>query len=296
MPSGSGGRARLLPVLERKQMIIEKPRDDYHADYSAISSTMLKDSIEDLGLYHGRYISRELDPKKENKAMEIGSIIHAVALESKPLRSIVALYPDECLNKVGSVVAARAKAFRQANPEYRYFLKRREYQQVRDAINALRGHKYYDLIDLDEMVREKPIYFDCPITGLNCRCMPDFWIQRGNKAFVFDLKISTYALDFGKAINDFRYWVQQCHYTNGVLSLDGIDDVEYSFLAHTPEPPFHTTLTEIDPYSLFDCQHAYASAMRRLKTAIDENDWLHEREKEIYRHKVSRRSFSNLAS
>lgn len=54
----------------------------YHA-HPALSHSQLEDFITSPGLYYGRHISKEIPPFEDTEATEIGSAMHAVALEGR---------------------------------------------------------------------------------------------------------------------------------------------------------------------------------------------------------------------
>jgi len=263
--------------------LILTDRDAYHQQFDKISNTMLRTFIDDPWLFYLRYIDRS-KTFTPTKAMEFGSIVHAVALEQRPLRSVVGIYPKQLLSKVGAITRS-CKEFASQNPDYRYWVKPAQFETLKMCINDLRCNEFYtELIDRDDMIRELPLYFEHDKTGMQCRCMPDFYRVDGARAFVFDLKVTSDSLDFGKKINQFRYWTQACHYSEGVIyNHPDVETVEYYFLAHSPEEPFHSTMWQIDG----NCQAAYDHWMRKLAEAIAMEDFRHDAEKQINKHSVS---------
>jgi hypothetical protein len=70
---------------------------DYHDQIDIVSASMLKLLRNDPVEYYDTYV--EPDPKKRRHRpstvrMDVGSIVHDVALDDKPLRSIVGVYPE----------------------------------------------------------------------------------------------------------------------------------------------------------------------------------------------------------
>lgn len=55
---------------------------EYHAHH-ALSHSQIEDFLKSPGLYYGRHVTRELPPSVDTEATEIGSAMHAVALEGR---------------------------------------------------------------------------------------------------------------------------------------------------------------------------------------------------------------------
>ena len=82
--------------------------DEYHADFSRVSKTMLNDYIESPLDYYCYYVARSLE-KPKFKATTVGSIVHDVLLEGHNLAETVAIYPDSLMNKSGGLVTSKSK-------------------------------------------------------------------------------------------------------------------------------------------------------------------------------------------
>lgn len=68
------------------------PNDQYHADRTHISSTVLKTAIKDPLLYYKQYVLGEKIPIKFQSALDLGSLIHAMVLEPHTVATDFAMW------------------------------------------------------------------------------------------------------------------------------------------------------------------------------------------------------------
>lgn len=332
--------------------MIQKPqnkklgKDEYHKMIDHVSASMLKQLAADPTVYHDTYVSQEVPPKGQTRAMEIGSILHEALLDEKPLRSIVGIYPDynedydtikgltgpkrdkltdkqlktfagilgcsvdelktakggaelnalkancpeNCLTSKGGLNGKAAERFRQANPEYRYFLKRAgsldqgktpSYEKVKAAMAAVRSSDYYQILESKHVLKEQEIFWETD--GLKKRACPDFLFVDKQRDFaqVWDMKVTEKALSYSRDMVTMRNWIQQAHYSEGIREVYGVSEVKFTFLAVMPVYPFHGCEYEFRQIDISDIETDYYGLIEELKTRTMENDWLPDQVKNV---------------
>lgn len=213
----------------------------YHSDFSHISTTMLKLWLKSRVEYYRTFITGDMTPRKASKVMQLGTIGHAIAAEGKKLHNLAVVYPDDCLNKAGGLIPAKAAAFR-AECEGMVCLKRDEYDDIRCAVDVIFGDA--NLRKLIELATYKEKPFFTKLEGLPVKCKPDLVCELDDSVSIFDLKFSS-EIDprsFKRSSRSFGYAWQDAHYSAILRELTG-KPVSFKFICIETKYPFR-----IQPY------------------------------------------------
>lgn len=224
--------------------------------------------------------------------------VFASAKGGKELKAVLANAPKNVITSAGGINSKEAEAYREGKPEYKYWLKRSGgtlkspcFETVKQAVSAVRDSDYYQILESDRVIKEKPIYWTCRHTGRKMRCCPDFLLidaERG-MAFVWDLKITQLTLKFDKQMHSLGYWIQQQHYSEGVLAeypeISQLNNVIYTFLAASPVYPYHVLEYQYQTtgggYAEgHDMDIAYQELLRDLAWCEETDDFTHPKAKE----------------
>ena len=245
------------------------PIKDYHACRTHVSRGMLADLHQRPRLFEGRYITGTLPQKKPTREMQLGTAIHALALEG---RSIGLVPPDSVLAKNGA---------RSTNAYYEWeetiersgciSVKADEYETICRASAALVAHLKQQGIDPEKGIVEKPIYWE-RADGVACRAMPDLIV---NPRLSLDVKTTSDLSDraiSSACFGDFAYWLQVVHYLEGIKETYGWD-ANFVFVFVETERPYG-----VRAYSLSADDHAWAFDKRErliedLKRRTETGDW-----------------------
>lgn len=245
------------------------PTKDYHACRTHVSRGMLADLAQRPRLFEGRYITGELPQKKPTREMQIGTAIHALALEG---RSIGLVPPDSVLAKNGA---------RSTNAYYEWeetielsgciSVKSDEYETINRASAALVAHLNKQGIDPAKGVVEKPIYWE-RADGMACRAMPDLIV---NPRLCLDVKTTGDISDSGinsSCFGDFAYWMQPPQYLEGIQQTYDYECAFVFVFVETAKP------YGIREYALTLDDQVWASNKRErliedLKRRTDSGDW-----------------------
>lgn len=239
-------------------------------------STFIKSPYE----YYRYYVKQDTPTPEPKKQMLIGSAAHAVLLEKLMFSEVVAVYDDDCYKRDGktkelldSLNPKPAQAFREMNAG-KICLKDSEAEQVFNIVQAVQQHDLGRILDDPAAQFEQEIYWTCPMTGIGCRCCPDFHIDMGDHVLCYDLKITEqiYPQPFNKVANRFGYWLQEQHYGAGIVSKYD-KPVVFKFWAVEAGGFLRVVPYEYDTASRENARQAYELAMAKLKSAYDNDLW-----------------------
>lgn len=246
--------------------------DDYHSDFSSVSKTMLNMYLESREDYYLTYITRQMQPKQPKQPMLIGTVLHAMLLEDKPLDSLVLCYPDSCLKSNGDLNGKPAKAFREDNPGVICF-KQEDYQRIAEAAEAvMKRHDSLRRAIRSAIAREAR--FDATIKGLPCKCKPDVVLDQGNIMVAYDLKCqeSVHPNSFKRSARNIRYWLQDAHYSAVLREYFG-KPVAFRFCCLETKFPYRVQWYWYDASSRETARDEHKRILTELKECYDTDVW-----------------------
>ena len=178
---------------------------DYHAD-PAISKSQLDLVRRAPGLLEW---SRNA-PRGVSDAADIGNAAHCMLLEPAEFadRFIVAPKFDRRTNQG----KADAAAF-EADCAGKTILSDDDWDKLQHMRDSVMAHPdAASLLSLKGLA-EHSVWWTDPITGVQCRARPDWWIK--DHRIMVDVKTADKAADFHWSVRDYRYDVQQAFYSDG---------------------------------------------------------------------------------
>jgi hypothetical protein len=214
---------------------------DYHSDYSATGSSMLKVFLDSRVEYKLRFVDRTLPSPIPSGEMDFGSIMHRVLLERNCLDDIVAVYADDCFKSDGALNPKPAAAFRDEQ-QPKICVKQEMWDRLRAALSACRG------TIVEELCRDRRAIFEERVDGqildVPCKCKPDIRIDETEIVRLYDLKFVSqiYPASFRRLGVRLRYWLQDAHYCR--IIGDKTDKlIKFTFIAIENHPPYR-----VQPY------------------------------------------------
>ena len=192
---------------------VRMPEHEYHADYSALSNSMLKAYCESPQGFEATYISKTVPPMESTRDMAIGSLTHAMVLEPGTVDLNCRTIPTYALaggrirrGKVWEEWSERNKGYAlYTADEWRLA------ERMAQAVKSTAG-KLVDASGYCEIV----LYWTCPRTGIRCKARIDKLFLQTTGALVMDLKTTGSMERFPYIFNRLRYWLQEAHYSEGV--------------------------------------------------------------------------------
>lgn len=253
----------------------------YHNDYDSVSKTMLS-CFHSSPCEFDRYYVSKVERPPQPKAAVVGSICHAVLLEGKSLDDVACVYPIECLKSNGTINRSRRKDgssaagdFEASLDEWQYPVRESVREQCAALLNGIKGHQVLRLIEMADG-REEPIYWDDPLTELRCRCRPDFFCRTDDGVVCYDLKFTTQIKphEFWRIARNFRYWMQDAHYSRGLSVANGGCPVRFVFWAIEDTAPYRVARYEYTQDSRENAAQETAATLQRLAECYETNEWL----------------------
>ena len=204
----------------------------YHEDTTDLTKTQLSVFIDSPAEYEAQYITGTMARRKQTAEMIVGTCCHAAMLEKKRIDDLIGVYPDSCLKSDKTINGKPAAKHRAENPG-KYWMKEQERDNIVKVYNRLKDTAIADAIAAStkfEHVWRANLY------GRSCKCMTDIAGDTGQQWDVWDLKFTNNIRQFYKTSKQFRYWLQDAHYSP-IVSENVGKPVRFRFLvAETVEP------------------------------------------------------------
>lgn len=208
--------------------------DEYHA-HPAIGSTGLKLILKSPA--HYKY--EKENPSEPTPAMKRGTAIHEAILE-----------PDLFLKNSVVMPKFEGTGSRAAKDEWlmenhgKRILSADDRENIKGILGALSAHKTARAL-LAGGAAETSYFWQDPITGLMCKCRPDF-LRKGH--IIVDIK-STFDASpeaFPKQIANLKMHLSGAHYLAGVTAVEGVTYDQFILIAVEPEAPHGISVHLLD--------------------------------------------------
>lgn len=186
---------------------------DYHTGIETISSTGLKMLLQGSPAHFNRAYT--VERPEPTKAMIFGQAAHAYILEG-----VEGFTRGFC---VEPIINKRTKAGKEdyaswlALNEGKLPISEDDFETVLQMNDAFHAHPEVKRMMLGHRGQaEMPIFWKDPITGMACKCKPD-WLA-ADSAFVVDLKTcqSAHPSDVRRAIRNYLYHLSAAFYLQGI--------------------------------------------------------------------------------
>lgn len=242
----------------------------YH-NHHALSSTQARQILESPA----RYKWNQTHPRPGNQAFDIGHAAHAKILG---VGAGVIAYPDEHLTPSGNVsTKAAATAWADEQRSQGLTPVSPDWIAAVDAMaEAVLGHAEARLLLEQPGHPEASVFTHCDETGIDMRArfdyLPDLNIDQ---PIAVDLKTArgkATPRDFGRAIAEHGYHVQQGHYLDA-LALETGRDIAMRFVVVEKNAPHIVAVHQLDDlYSHIGIDSA-RDARRTLRECLDTDTW-----------------------
>lgn len=189
------------------------PNDEYHAS-KAISKTTLDLAAEDpLGPAWSR--SCPVDAEKL-KTFDFGDAMHAICLEPDRLKSEFVVMPKlDLRTREGKTEKAE---FEKAHVNSK-ILTNEEHKKLSLMFESVMAHPQARALIEAEGVAERSYFWNDDRTGLDCKCRPDKLFS--DRGLLVDVKTAPDLKKFSYSVDDYRYYIQDPWYCDGVQRFYG---------------------------------------------------------------------------
>lgn len=246
--------------------------DEYHAD-DAVGCSMLKEFARSRTRYYARYVAKTLPPKAPTPAMQLGTLVHLLALEPERADSIAVAPKCDRRTKAGK---ADWEAFC-AESEGKTIVDSDQLNTARLMVAALMAHDAAGPMLRAPGEVEHGLRWQDPETMLTCKARPDKRIRVGNGHALVDLKTCSDSSPegFGSAVARQRYHWQDHWYRQGHRAVYG-ELPRFIFVAVESTPPFDVACYELTEGDRSDAQQQVLVKLNQLANCIESDEWRNE--------------------
>lgn len=193
---------------------------DYHAHHAIGKSTLDLIARDPHLVEWSRTVKQD---RSNTPAIDLGDALHAILLEPDRLASEFAIAPK--MDMRTSDGKAAMKDFREDNTG-KTILSADDYRQLVAMFDSVMAHpQARELIEADG-VNERSFFWSDEGTGFDCKCRPDKFIP--GRSLLVDVKSTPNIAKFSYAVEDYRYYVQDPWYCDGLKQFGS--DVTMAFL------------------------------------------------------------------
>ena len=229
--------------------------NDYFA-LPLISASALKTARKSLAHYYHEYVRPDREPMQPTPAMQLGTVLHTLVLESDKISDVVMLVPEGIDRRTKDGKAWYAEA----DQSGKILIKSQDYDAMLAAAFSANSHHVTKELAKHQWIVEQPMVWG------KFKAKPDAVIEPCDhypNGLIFDLKstVSASPSDFANQAYKLGYHIQAAHYCDGFMQVYGTDaPPEFLFLA----------VEKTDPHvcTWFKCSE------RMLEVGITERDEL----------------------
>lgn len=210
-----------------------------------------------------------LTPKEQTPAMAFGSLVHTAVLEPEKMDQFFA---DTEFVKLG---IRSTKAYKEAaqywaacNPK-KTLIKAEDEKTVKRIIQAIKENDLATSLFTGGEAETVWVWTD-EDTGIVCKCKPDYFKLIDGRPHIIDLKTIDNARGFERSSGNFRYHVQDAHYSDGIFKSIGEYPV-FLFVVVEKDEPFGIRICEFDPVSKDFGIKARENDLKTLRKCLDTN-------------------------
>lgn len=256
--------------------IVERmPEAEYHArpEWSQSQFKLLPNEPE---LFYGRHVAKypgwQLKPTPD---MELGTALHAVILDGKPLVEI----PGDVLTSNGQ---RRGKPWEQYQAEHAddLIMLPKEIGGIRAMVDAIMGQDVLrNLFEADGFT-EHSLFMVDDATGLPTRGRLDKFARLNGRMIIGDLKCTSIdpadKRQVEAKIHSFKYHQQAAHYWD-LCEAAYVTPVDFVFAFVRNSPPYNAVGWTLTPNAIELGRRRNRVALDDLRRRLDTGDWVGER-------------------
>lgn len=244
-----------------------QPQEIYHQDEGSISSTSLRYFLRSPQHFKAFHVERR--QKEQTRAMEFGTMVHAMVLEPQEFLNRYTVRPSAPLNtKVGKALHEKWAHENQ----HKHLVSQDQMDRLVGIAEAITSHPYAARL-LKGSDNEVSGYYRDPVTGLRCRIRPDA-LFKGGRGFI-DIKKTVDAdyEPFWNSIKKYRYDIQMAMYDEGIKEIQGQAPEVSIIIAIEEEYPHGIAVYEVDQSILSAGGLQYRQALDGIARCVSAAKW-----------------------
>ena len=244
------------------QMPLMMTSAEYHS-HPAISKTKLDMIRQDP---HWMAWSDACEPDEEKmKTLDFGDAMHAICLEPDRLKSEFIEMPD--FNLRTNAGKAEKESFELANKDKK-ILTSDEFKKLKLMYESVFSHpQARDLLDADGVYEGSYFWIDNE-TGLRCKCRPDKEIE--SRRLLVDIKTTDSLKKFCYSVEDYRYFVQDPFYCDGVGHFKDKPEMRFIVIQKTIDcGRYPVRVWKLPEEAIIEGRKQYRSDLNKYKRFLD---------------------------
>lgn len=203
-----------------KRFVADMPNEEYHGG-KGISKTTIDMFAADP--YRPEWARKCPQDDEKIKTFDFGDAMHAICLEPDRLKSEFVVMPP--FNLRTNQGKADKAAFVEENKSAK-ILTDAEHRQLQLMFESVMAHREARALIEADGIAEGSYFWTDERTGLDCKCRPDKHIEA--QSLLVDVKTCPDLKKFAYSVDDYRYYVQDPWYCDGVSRFG--DPVQMEFL------------------------------------------------------------------
>lgn len=213
---------------------------DYH-DKKDVSASMLKSMNKSWRIFEAEYLTGQRT-RKPSAAMELGTAIHAAALE--PERFDVEFVTDPGVNRNTKIY----KDWKSSVHKSMTIVRKEDMEIVVRCRDALHRHPIVGPYLQADGKCEVSHYWTCGVSDVPCKFRPDKIVP--SASMVLDIKTISDIDEMESSIHKFGYHIQSAHYIRGAEEKYGGNDWDLMFAFVETSPPYRCRAAVLDHEAL----------------------------------------------
>lgn len=250
--------------------------DQYHADSTAITSTMAREFDDSSRIYAGRYVFHDGVKRPDTEAFRVGRMLHCALLEPERFASQYVVAPK---------VDKRTKG---GKAEHAFWLESQkpgaiacdpdEHAEALRMAEAIMGNKRAAMLLQCDGETEHTVQWKHDRTGMLLKARRD----KRAPGLILDIKTTRdpSPKGFHKSVVNYQYHRQGAWYLDSEYALTG-ENVGFGLLSVRNSWPYEVALHEVSDDLIQIGRRANEETLTRIARCFEENDWRNEWEREI---------------
>lgn len=207
--------------------IADMSNEEYHGGHGVSKSTL---DLVHRDLYAPEWSKACPQDKDKLKTLDFGDAMHAICLEPDRLDSEFIVMP--AFNLRTNDGKASKKAFELEHDNHK-ILTSDEHFKLKLMFESVMAHPQARRLIEAEGVAEGSYFWDDEQTGITCKCRPDKHLV--SEGLLVDVKTTPDLKKFCYSVDDYRYYVQDPWYCDGISRFHGETRMEFLAIQKTIE-------------------------------------------------------------
>lgn len=271
---------------EEKTGVFELASADYFA-LKAVNNSLLKDMAISPAHCYAMHHAPNRPPREERPWMVTGTLAHCAILEPDALDARYLVVPDgaprrptaaQWAAKNSSAESIAAKEWWtefNARASGRQIISAEQYATAQGQLQGIKNHPELARYLSSGLPELSAVWTD-PVTGLPCKCRPD-WVHTlpDGRAVLLDLKTcqSATANDFARAIARFGYHRQDAWYSDGWTEATGQEVALFVFAAIPSAYPFIAGAYQLSDEALMQGRDECGELLQQYSDCLTSDIW-----------------------